>query len=541
MAFGMVAAGSWAPIVAQASPPNAFGELDCNGYSTIQKSIRGTMNCTDVRGLAGVDNANTWGGRFYDNNNYIGHDEPDMSFYSSLPGSGNNVSWSETLPRDPSLLPTVRKPGYDVTHWFELSVAPWFSMVMCDPNSYPQASCTANSDTNTPNSGMAFMEMQFYPPGFAPFADAISCDNTHWCAAMTIDSLECTLGFASCNPGCTEPVNFAFIQTNGVPAGPPSPQLSNLATFTPNGSTLLMNPGDKLTVQMSDQPVPGGGGAMAFEVAIKDLTTGQSGLMQASAANGFMNTSIADCSGTAFNFQPAYSTASPGNIAGWTALQTNISTQYEIGHFEACSSLSQPGTVPLAPGVNDVTYNQCSGPYEASAPADATATSPEYGDAFCYPFGDTHGVLNSTPDLVTGCMDNVFQNGDLDFDGSSYWADWPTGTSPSLYYPSTFQQSPPLSSGHQYAQFSFQTDLALSESTCTGTAGCSVPPPNAPGHFYPYFGLANTWGHCQIEFGNVAATGALTFGQAAQYGTNQYSQIGYPEFESQLYSNICHP
>ena len=29
------------------------------------------------------------------------------------------------------------------------------------------------------------MEMRFYPPGMAPFADSISCDNTHWCASLT--------------------------------------------------------------------------------------------------------------------------------------------------------------------------------------------------------------------------------------------------------------------------------------------------------------------------------------------------------------------
>jgi hypothetical protein len=33
------------------------------------------------------------------------------------------------------------------------------------------------------------MELQCYPPGEAPFVDSISCDNAHWCAALTIDSL----------------------------------------------------------------------------------------------------------------------------------------------------------------------------------------------------------------------------------------------------------------------------------------------------------------------------------------------------------------
>lgn len=78
------------------------------------------------------------------------------------------------------------------------------------------------------------MEMQLYPPGFAPFSDAISCDDAHWCAALTIDSLECALGFASCNGNCEEPVNAAFIQHDGVPTGAPGPQDADLASLTPN-------------------------------------------------------------------------------------------------------------------------------------------------------------------------------------------------------------------------------------------------------------------------------------------------------------------
>jgi hypothetical protein len=141
------------------------------------------MSCTDVRGFDNISNANTWGGHFYDNGNYIGHDEPDMTFYSSLAGSGNNITWTETLPRDPSSLPTVNTPGSDVTHWFELSPAPWFSMAQCDPRSYPANTvtnpCKPESDSNAPTcvganttncypgGGSAFMEMQFYPPGFS--------------------------------------------------------------------------------------------------------------------------------------------------------------------------------------------------------------------------------------------------------------------------------------------------------------------------------------------------------------------------------------
>ena len=91
---------------------------------------------------------------------------------------------TERLPVEPRALPTVRQPGRDVTHTFELTIAPWTSTTVCDPQSTPMLPCTPESDANAPNgtypgAGAAFVELQFYPPGFAPFADSISCDNTH--------------------------------------------------------------------------------------------------------------------------------------------------------------------------------------------------------------------------------------------------------------------------------------------------------------------------------------------------------------------------
>ena len=72
------------------------------------------------------------------------------------------------------------------------------------------------------------MELQLYPPGNPPYIDSASCDDSHWCAALTIDSLECTGAFALCNTNCEEPANVAFIQKNGVPTGGPAPQDSDL-------------------------------------------------------------------------------------------------------------------------------------------------------------------------------------------------------------------------------------------------------------------------------------------------------------------------
>jgi hypothetical protein len=184
------------PASAGADPPgvapNAIGELDCNGFSPIQQSLKPTMACTDPRAI--YDSA---GARFSDNGHYIGHDEPSIRFLSSQPGSGNDVTWTETLPMDPAAAPTVATPGSDITHWFELSIAPWFGMALCNGYSYPQSACKPKSDTNAPNGGSqgggsSFLEVQFYPPGYAPFFDSISCDNSHWCASLHINDLECS-------------------------------------------------------------------------------------------------------------------------------------------------------------------------------------------------------------------------------------------------------------------------------------------------------------------------------------------------------------
>jgi hypothetical protein len=526
--------------------PHHVGNLDCNGVSKTQKTLLTANACSDIRGMLGVDNKWTWGGHFYDNGRYIGHDEPDTRFLSAQRGSGNNVTWNETLGTDPAALPTVKSPGHDRTHWVELTVAPWFSMALCNPYSYPLLPCKPKSDVNAPatvsapvppgvypGAGSSFLEMQFYPPGMAPFADSISCNNKYWCASLHINDAECTLNFATCNPNCVEPTNFAFIQTNGVPTGPPSPQLADIATSTPNKHTLMMRPGDHLTIHIWDAPVPGQPGQRALETSIFDRSTGQYGFMQASAANGFMATNINDCSGTPFNYEPEYNTSRVKNIVPWAADQVNVSTEFEIGHFEACSRLTKPFNVStVIPGYNDVSWNQCHGAYENSAPASAESLEP--GDAFCYPKGDTH-FGQAPPNVVTGCEDNLFQNGDLDFDGNSYWPDWPTSVTPNRF-PATFLESPPTTvGGASYPRFQIQTDAALSESSCAypATTGCAVPPPTAPGKFYPYWTLTSS---CVWEFGNVM--NGNTFGQEAQYGSIPPG-LGYPQLLGPIMRNPC--
>ncbi len=88
-----------------------FGELDCNGFSTLQRSVRPSSICADIRGFDNVDNANTWSGRFYDNGRYIGHDEPDMTFNSSTPGSGDRSAGPRRSAKTRARRPRPRTPA----------------------------------------------------------------------------------------------------------------------------------------------------------------------------------------------------------------------------------------------------------------------------------------------------------------------------------------------------------------------------------------------------------------------------------------------
>jgi hypothetical protein len=466
---GLVLAACLLSARAQAFGPT--GNLDCNGYSKIQTPLRPQMTCADF--IIDYDH------RGFDNGHYVGHDEPSVGFFSALPHSGNSVQWDITLP--------VERP-LPATQTFENMIAFWFAMAVCDVNSYPQGPCIPDSDENTPSqSGSAFVELQFYPPGFPPFITQISCDLTHWCAALNIDSLEATSGFNFINPNCPEPVNFAWIQRDGKPTGPPGPTTATAATLTPNSHTLLMNQGDHLRITLTDT-------ASGLLARVEDLTTGQTGYMVASGANGFQNTDLNTCAGTNYDFHPEYDTARYGNFVPWAALQANINVAVEIGHF-----------TPGAKGDGDS------------------------DDGPCFP-GPT----------VAGCL-NLAEGGDIDFDGTSYLADWPDGT---RHNATSFAIRSvrgggvgPLSKsddGGGYVQpfpiMQIETDVSASEQSCQPNGvGCDVPPQGAK--FYPYYSFtgngdysfASSNGDCSILFGNNRGHGINDFGGAKQYGAPNLS------------------
>jgi hypothetical protein len=536
--------------------PNAVNELDCNGwsekYGTVRKLAGAT--CADP-----VTIKNGKRSRFEDNEHYIGHDEPSVKFISSTPGSGNTMTYLTKLPVDPKQSPT---PSGSVTNYGQLSVAPWFGLPMCDPQSYPLNQCVPDSDVNTglgspSDAGSAFMELQLYAPGYTPFIDSESCSPTKWCAALTIDSLECTFNFGTCNNNCIEPVNFAYLQTNGVPAGPPSPQLTNVSTFTPNGHTLMFNGGDRLVVSISDPP-------QGFTTTIRDLTTGQIGTMTASAANGFMNTNINDCTGTPFTFHAEYSTAKQQNQVPWAALEGGVLMQQEIGHSEVCNSVtnkdsfsagfpggqsfSDPNVFATCLGGSEGPGETGEGPCNAATGIcqNASTEGPngpvacptnnfnsgqncEFADGNCFQKGTRTALVNGVPtaefSAANQCFQTRYQNGDLDFDGLDYVPfSWPDGTG---NHPTAFEYAGPFqANGKPYPRIQFETNVGASEILCNTTtgAGCTVPPQGSK--FYPFWSLSpqpaalgSLRTSCVWNFGNVLPNTFKTFGKDAQYGT----------------------
>jgi hypothetical protein len=300
---------------------------------------------------------------------------------------------------------------------------------------------------------------------------------------------------------------------------------------------------------------------------IRDITTHRTGFITASAANGFMNTNIADCSGTPFTFHAEYSTAKQPNQVPWAALEGGVLMQQEIGHGEVCNSVTNkdPAVNPAgATGYTDPNaFDTCvggaegpnatgEGPCSGAICQNATTQGPngpvacptnnaasgalcEFADGYCFQKGARTAFINGSPVTETAraneCFQFRFQNGDLDFEGQSYLPDWPNG---SRNFPTTFQYIGPFTrGGHTYPKVQFETDAAGSENLCnvaTGV-GCTVPPIGAK--FYPFWSLSPLFGGlgghakgCVWNFGNDQPNTVRDFGKDAQYGTPNLARYG---------------
>jgi hypothetical protein len=529
-----------------------------NAHAAPAASAHMSLDCAEQQICADVVNSDAFPGY-----SYVGHDEPSVLFYSNTPGSGNSNLYRLTLPKDPPTTP--KQDGSGGTFNFQLHPAFWFGMAMCDTQSAPEFTnqCTPDSDTNIFDNadptapdyighhpGTAFMEMQFYPPGWVgwPF-NAGSCDPVKWCAALNIDSLSQNQNTGQINNSAClsiagiEPVNFAFITKNGVAQAPANPVDSTIATFTPSPSKdLMMESGDTLIVDMHDTPA-------GFQVIIHDLTKGTSGSMTASIANGFgqvvFDPNATTCTVNPYAFHPMYSTSSEHTRVPWAAHSYNVAFSDEIGHFEYCNAVDGQGGSCTQDGVHDT---------------DATNSGHE-DDNFCFapPFKPP---IQSSRVKIGGCTDT-----DADFDGVPYQNTWPGTFSnhaqdAALHPTSILFTSPKFNGTKSYDRVAFEADLPRIENDTIPVcqrfvanpaspnpgAGCVNPPAGAS--FYPFYSTGTVGGQCVWQLGgaNIPGTTNTFGGSSAEYGpllllaypaANGQATLRFNDFRQVLANNPC--
>jgi hypothetical protein len=489
---------------------------------------------------------------------YTGHDEPTVQFSSHRPGTGGKrLVYNITLPRNASVKPN--QAGTGGTWDFQRRATFWFSITMCDTQSSPNFThtCKPNRDANarfrsghphSPNyigrsPGNAFMELQFYAPGWVPQFAGFGCSATHWCANLTIDSLsdQDNSGVRQ-NEDCLdnhflvgeEPINWAYITKSGKSQAPANPLFLSddptLKGLNPDLSKdLLMNPGDRLRLFMHDTPA-------GYRIDITDLTTGQHGSMTASIANGFghvlFQPKAKHCHVAPYAFHPMYSSAVKRGST-WGAHTTNVGFSDEIGHFEYCDAIDANG-VCTDPGAGD--------------------SKVDVDDQACLD-GSQFGALIP----IKGC-----QLDDGDFDGPSYQRDWPGTFSSAVkdrrLHGTRVRITVPRSGGKPLEQVAFENDLPRIERgepgnrnpQCDGATGmhCFNPPRGA--QFYPIYTLIHSGGHCWLQQGGPMIPGTSnTFGgtSATEYGTKPlfvtYADAGWKpitlaeDFHRDLGGNPC--
>ena len=207
---------------------------------------------------------------------YTGHDEPSLLFYSDTPGSGNN----QRLPArsaDGAADAARRRTGpaeRSTSRTGSRSGSGWTSATTSRRPSSPTRPARPTSDTNIfdgadptqarlhrPPPGTAFLELQFYPPGWVPFENGdqlrrhqVVRGDGHLQLQPRHEHLR--RNNADClNRVGIEPPNFAFITKSGVPQAPPAPLNFTLDRSPPNPTQdLFMEAGDRLTCRSTTRP-----------------------------------------------------------------------------------------------------------------------------------------------------------------------------------------------------------------------------------------------------------------------------------------------
>ncbi len=317
-----------------------------------------------------------------------GHDEPGIDFYSSLPGSGGNVSWNLTLPVDRS--PTLNQS--------DLYSAIWLGMTLTDPSAWMDA---------------CFLELQFYPdsswyaPGPQNPADTVYGQWVGEAVAWQIQA----------STGAENPCFISPLFENGV-AGP---------TF------FNMSQGDRISVQMSGWTNDPWG----ENISIHDLTNGAVSSVNlynrtGDYANEY-NQNNRYIDGTPnYPLDPSYVANNMENGLSWTpGGELPIAFAFEVGHggnptvpgtnpYGGCS----PGVPPNNPSTPCPSYdpgswlNDTKSPWEIAPPvfSNGSRTSIPTQVGFSQDIGALNFIDNATGSGVTSACESS---------PSTAWCDYP--------------------------------------------------------------------------------------------------------------------
>ena len=180
---------------------------------------------------------------------YTGHDEPSVLFYSHRHGTGNDLTYTMKLPKNPPTKPN--QAGTAGTFDFQLRATFWLGLTMCDiavvAELHPQVQGRQRRETR---GSRARTRTRRTTSASIPGKRTWSCSSTSratsrsstgsaaaatkWCANMTIDSLsdQDNTGVqqnADClsNPNNflvgEEPINWAYITKSGKSQAPANP------------------------------------------------------------------------------------------------------------------------------------------------------------------------------------------------------------------------------------------------------------------------------------------------------------------------------
>jgi len=217
-----------------------------------------------------------------------GHDEPELTPLSDLPGSAKNLTWTFVLPKN--------GPHFDID-----AVGPtfWFGGPVDDPNSL---------------FGQAFEELQFYPNAVVQQCGSNGgFEVKHVVGSWSVCSPTWSIHTTGQKPVYHEPAAFNAMLTRAGSSAP-----------------LVMHQGDRIRVHFFVTRAKDG-----WHITVTDLDTGQAGtIVLNSKKDGPL--------------MPSYSVQRIGNSLKWGAVHdAPASFVWEIGHT---SPFSSPASAFCWPG-----------------------------------------------------------------------------------------------------------------------------------------------------------------------------------------------